>query len=72
MQLIEDKYKFKCIKVKNEADISIYKQNLSKIKNANIFYSHEYISSLAQKNFIYFILLREDTLIAFMPIYLKK
>ncbi|PQV47682.1 carbamoylphosphate synthase large subunit [Jejuia pallidilutea] len=72
MQLIEDKYKFGCIKVKNEADISIYKQNLSKIKNANIFYSHEYISSLAQKNFIYFILLREDTLIAFMPIYLKK
>lgn len=72
MQLKEDNYKFECIKVENEADIDNYRVHLNKINNANIFYSHEYINSLAQKNFIYFILLKENSLIALMPIYLKK
>lgn len=67
----EDKYRFECIKVKDKTDITYYQQNLNKVNDSNVFYSHEYINSIAQKNFIYFTLYKEDNIIALMPIYLK-
>ncbi len=65
-------YYFKCETIKSNDDISDYYSNLERIKKYSVFYSYSYINNNNNGKLIYFLLFKNDDLIALMPIHLNE